>query len=38
MLMEPCVGNYCTVDGVVNGANETLEECTKKCFKTFDMD
>jgi hypothetical protein len=29
MLVEPCVGNYCTLDGVVNGANETFEECTK---------
>jgi hypothetical protein len=27
--VEPCVGNYCTLDGVVNGANETFEECTK---------
>jgi hypothetical protein len=33
MLIEPCVGNYCTVDGVVNGANETLEECTKNVSK-----
>ncbi len=30
--MEPCVGNYCTLEGVVN-ANETLEECTKNVSK-----
>jgi hypothetical protein len=33
MLVEPCVGNYCTLDGVVNGVNETFEECTENVSK-----
>jgi hypothetical protein len=33
MLAEPCVENYCTLDGVVNCVNETLEECTKNVSK-----
>jgi hypothetical protein len=33
MLMELCVRNYCTSNGIVNGANETFKECTKTISK-----
>ncbi len=38
MLVELCIRNYHTLNGLVNSVNETFEKNIQKCFKTLDMD
>jgi hypothetical protein len=35
MLIELCVGNYATFDGLVNGANDILKTSITYCEKTI---
>jgi hypothetical protein len=35
MLIELCVGDYATLDGLVNGANGTFQYYIKTCSKTL---
>jgi hypothetical protein len=35
MLIELCVGDYATLDGLVNGANDTSQYYIKTCSKTL---
>jgi hypothetical protein len=35
MLVELCVGNYETFDGLVNGANVIFEDCIEIISKSF---
>jgi hypothetical protein len=35
MLIELCVGDYATLDGLVNGANDTFQYYIKTCSKTL---
>jgi hypothetical protein len=35
MLINLCVGNYNTLDGLVNGANGTFKDSTQTFSKSF---
>jgi len=35
MLVELCVGNYATFDGLVNGVNDIFKASTTYCEKTI---